>query len=633
MGGSSENGGSSEDFNKLELVSTIGFNGFVNNGIIVHPDREHMLYPIGCNLVIRNINKGTQEFLSGHENNISCVAISKSGKYVATGQVTFMGFKAPIIIWDFEQRRMLHMMTLHKVKVEDLAFSPSESYLVSVGGEDDCTCVLWDVKTGKTVCGGESALKSNGNVTCVRYCNVFDDVFVTGGDNTLRVWWADVTNKQMEPTECNLGAVRRVVNCIQILPDDEFFYCGTTTGDIIKVSMKTKKMRNIGPMKKENKHSGGITALQLLKTGELLVGTGLGKVMVVKTTGDKYPVVRQSKVVGEVTSVALRGEGHQFFTGTKSGHVNRFNFLEFTQEQIITAPSESVEDVAFPTGTSLLFATCSGGQIRVWHTTTSRELLRIDVPNMKCNCIHFTEDGQSILSGWEDGKIRCFTPETGKEMYVMNNCHCGGVSSLDATNDCMRIVSGGGEGQVRVWDLTYQPMTQKFVASMKEHITRVNDVKLHANNKEVVSASEDGTCIIWDLISFRRKQMVLSNTQFKCVAYHPVLPQIVTSGTDRKICYWETLDGVQIRELEGSKSGSVNDLDITSSGKVMITGGEDRLLKLWNYADGVVSHVGIGHSGKIRACKICPNLNYIVSVSQDGAVLVWQFPRKTEDLP
>ena len=54
----------------------------------------------------------------------------------------------------------------------------------------------------------------------------------------------------------------------------------------------------------------------------------------------------------------------------------------------------------------------------------------------------------------------------------------------------------------------------------------------------------------------------------------------MTSGTDRKICYWETLDGVQIRELEGSKSGSVNDLDITDSGKVMITGGEDRLLKV-----------------------------------------------------
>ena len=49
----------------------------------------------------------------------------------------------------------------------------------------------------------------------------------------------------------------------QILPDDEFFYCGTTTGDIIKISIKTKKMRNIGPMKKESKHSGGVTAIQV----------------------------------------------------------------------------------------------------------------------------------------------------------------------------------------------------------------------------------------------------------------------------------------------------------------------------------------------------------------------------------
>ena len=46
MGGSSENGGSSEDFNKLELVSTIGFNGFVNNGIIVHPDRLYLSFKL-----------------------------------------------------------------------------------------------------------------------------------------------------------------------------------------------------------------------------------------------------------------------------------------------------------------------------------------------------------------------------------------------------------------------------------------------------------------------------------------------------------------------------------------------------------------------------------------------------------
>lgn len=32
-----------------------------------------------------------------------------------------------------------------------------------------------------------------------------------------------------------------------------------------------------------------------------------------------------------------------------------------------------------------------------------------------------------------------------------------------------------------------------------------------------------------------RKQMILDNTLFKCVCYHPGEYQIITSGTDRKV--------------------------------------------------------------------------------------------------
>ena len=42
------------------------------------------------------------------------------------------------------------------------------------------------------------------------------------------------------------------------------------------------------------------------------------------------------------------------------------------------------------------------------------------------------------------------------------------------------------------------------------------------------------------------------------VAYHPEEYQILTSGTDRKIVYWETFDGSQIRELDGSETGGIN---------------------------------------------------------------------------
>lgn len=84
-------------------------------------------------------------------------------------------------------------------------------------------------------------------------------------------------------------------------------------------------------------------------------------------------------------------------------------------------------------------------------------------------------DGKSILSGWNDGKIRAFYPQSGKLMYVINDAHIHGVTAITTTSDCsrftiliiifflilnfnskinqpfIRIISGGNEGEVRIW--------------------------------------------------------------------------------------------------------------------------------------------------------------------------------------
>jgi hypothetical protein len=52
-----------------------------------------MIYPLGCNLIVENLQTRRQEFLLGHNNNISCLTISNNGKYIASGQAIHMGFK------------------------------------------------------------------------------------------------------------------------------------------------------------------------------------------------------------------------------------------------------------------------------------------------------------------------------------------------------------------------------------------------------------------------------------------------------------------------------------------------------------------------------------------------------------
>jgi WD40 repeat protein len=61
-----------------------------------------------------------------------------------------------------------------------------------------------------------------------------------------------------------------------------------------------------------------------------------------------------------------------------------------TSELVQTSHSERVNDLAFPHEYSEVFATAGVGNIRVWHLATCRELLRIEVPNLECNCVIFS---------------------------------------------------------------------------------------------------------------------------------------------------------------------------------------------------------------------------------------------------
>ena len=49
------------------------------------------------------------------------------------------------------------------------------------------------------------------------------------------MWELNVQTRKITPTDCNLGQLKRIVNCIEVSEDDQYMYCGTTSGDVIQV--------------------------------------------------------------------------------------------------------------------------------------------------------------------------------------------------------------------------------------------------------------------------------------------------------------------------------------------------------------------------------------------------------------
>mmetsp|Transcript_45807 Transcript_45807/g.81862 ORF Transcript_45807/g.81862 Transcript_45807/m.81862 type:complete len:634 (-) Transcript_45807:154-2055(-) len=613
---------------KLDLESVIGFGGNVNGALHIHPDGKHLVYPIGSCIVVREIgNPRADKFLLGHTDKVSCVTVSRSGRYIASGQTTHMGFQADICIFEYATLKLLHRMTLHKVKVQALCFSADELYLASLGGQDDNTLVVWDLNSGRPLCGGPA---SNDLSMCISFFNNDSTKLVTGGHEVLRVWDIDFVNRKIQPTDVGLGNLQRICKSVVVEPSDTYAYVGTTSGDVLCIQLAGGKFKFAGPTKKL---AQGVACMALTETDNLndlmiLVGSGSGRISLLGAKDLKEH--KTLTLQGGISSVAVHAD--HYFVGTNKSNVYYLNAKTFKEELRQTCHFERINDVCFPDKYSELFATCSNHDIRVWNARTSQELLRIQVQNLECNCVRFSPDGKSIVSGWSDGKVRAFGPQSGKLLYVINDAHkiqgmkrvsgdLAGVTALAISHDNGRLVTGGADSQVRVWKLGRD--SQVMEASMKEHKATVNAVCMRSNDTYCVTASDDGSCIVWDLNRFMRSNIMYSQTYFKAVAYLNDESQIMTSGSDRKITYWDSYECSAIRELEGANTGGVDTLDISPCGERFVTGGHDKILKLWGYDDGLVHAVGIGHSGCIKKAVFSPDGNTIVSVGDEGSIYIW----------
>lgn len=58
-----------------------------------------------------------------------------------------------------------------------------------------------------------------------------------------------------------------------------------------------------------------------------------------------------------------------------------------------------------------------------------------------------------MLTGWKDGRIRSHDADTGQLLWSIDHAHAGGVTSLALSHNQRFIVTGGVEGELRVWEL------------------------------------------------------------------------------------------------------------------------------------------------------------------------------------
>lgn len=635
---------------ELKIKSTIGFNGKVSRALHISPCGKYIVYPLGSFVVLKNLVTDKIAFLDGHNNEISCIAVSHDGTRAASGQTHLMGVKADVLVWDLSKaKKMLdsgsvmlgdatcvHRLKQHLGKVQDVAFSNNDYYLSTLGGQDDNALVIWNVSTGEAICGSPAASDS---ALCCKWLNGRDDRLVTAGNYHVKVWQIDFSLPKLHAMDAKLSSVRRVILSVALTADDHIAYCGTATGDVIKVKidrneiMSFKDPDTLVPQMigiSNHKFSLGVKDLTCVinpKTGNHNVLVGAGDGVLAFMNPDMVLVAGyKTQLMGGITSITPHPKGEKFIIGT--AECNRYEVSKdlINADLKTSCHMSAIHDVAFPEGCPDLVITSSRGDMRIWNTKNDKELLRIQVPNLECLCSLVTPSGSSIISGWDDGKIRSFYPESGRIKFCISDAHEKVTAIAVADNDAKspwKIISGGSCGKVRIWKVTSSH--QAMLASLKEHRGPVNCIKVNQDSTQCISASADGCCIVWDLNKYVRLTALFESNVFESVLYHPDESQMLTCGSNHKISYWDAVDSQVIRVIDGGED-MMSCLDITTSGEFFVSGSRDKLLKIWHYDDGLTVAVGKGHSGNIKAVKISPDQKTIVSVGTTGEIIFWEMP-------
>ncbi|KAL4707513.1 hypothetical protein ACJJTC_000265 [Scirpophaga incertulas] len=364
--------------------------GSAIRGLKIHPDGEHIVYPMGNKVCIQEWKSKKMFFLSGHSNSVSTVAVSPKGTYVGSGQINHIGFKATAKVWDFKKRIAIGSHDLHKVRVEALAFSSDERYMISLGGRDDGSLVLWECALAAATGTAPAAKLTTGDAVTLTPLNLRPNSFVTGGDANLRVWNIRAESKNLDVVDVSLGKLRRTVRCISISKDDAFGYAGTTTGDMIKFSINYPSdsaasvahskptllgcLAKCGHWKKGKTpepvcYSQGIESILIMSDGCLIVGAGDGTVdlldeinwkgefpksKVVNPTKPYFKALKTTKLEGSITSLELmesmnqRGESRLLLAGTRSSEIYAINVATFSSLLVVTCHRCAINDIAFP---------------------------------------------------------------------------------------------------------------------------------------------------------------------------------------------------------------------------------------------------------------------------------------------
>ncbi len=255
--------------------------------------------------------------------------------------------------------------------------------------------------------------------------------------------------------------------------------------------------------------------------------------------------------------------------------------------------------------------------------------------------VRFAPGGQLILSAGQDSRMILWDAQTGEIVRTYGpddpntealEGHEDGAAVRDlAFNpaDPNQVLTAGDDWRLLLWDVSTGEVLRAYgpddpnTEALEGHSERVREVAFTPDGKRAVSASYDGTLILWD-VSTGEVLRVFEGHEGKVVsvAVSPDGRYVLSGGQDQTARLWDIQTGEELLQLQGHGNW-VKTVAFSADGMRALTSSDDATVRLWDLETGEELLRFSGHADFVEEATFSPDESQILSASGDGTLRLW----------
>jgi WD40 repeat protein len=181
----------------------------------------------------------------------------------------------------------------------------------------------------------------------------------------------------------------------------------------------------------------------------------------------------------------------------------------------------------------------------------------------------------------------------------------------------------------------YEGKEQRLVRTFTGHTGGVTSVAFSQNGRTAVSASQDETLKLWDMVSGRELRSFAGHKgKVESVAILPDGRTMLSGGCDElsgdeflpckrgSLKLWELSTGRELRSFT-IRADSVRSVAISPDGRFALSGSTFEELKLWDIASGRELRTFTGHRGTVLSVAFSPDGRLGLAGSAHNTIKLW----------